>query len=195
VGRTRRATIRVQPGGGDPGNDRQWDRPSAPTRRFYSQSEVQALREKREESADDVRTLLTLVHALRTVIVNTWLVKGGASSRLVASSLGALTGLAEQLEGGAEEIVELVPGMVGCGAESVSARGVGGRLTPRSGRSSRGRCSRRDCGSQQQRKRRRPSGKGVSIGATQHPGLATSPEIMSARAFHSPSKKPGRACD
>lgn len=44
----------------------------------YSQSEVQALRDKCEELADDVRALSTLVHALRTALVNCGIVKGAA---------------------------------------------------------------------------------------------------------------------
>jgi hypothetical protein len=42
-----------------------------------SQAEVQALRDKAEELADDVRNLSTLVHALRTAMVAESLVKGG----------------------------------------------------------------------------------------------------------------------
>ncbi len=44
----------------------------------YSQAEVQALRDKCEELADDARALSTLVHALRTAAVNAGLIKGGA---------------------------------------------------------------------------------------------------------------------
>lgn len=44
----------------------------------YSQSEVQALRDACETLADDVRALSTLVHALRTALVNTGLIKGAA---------------------------------------------------------------------------------------------------------------------
>ena len=44
----------------------------------YSQSEVQALRGKCEELADDVRALSTLVHALRTALVNCGVIKGAA---------------------------------------------------------------------------------------------------------------------
>ena len=44
----------------------------------YSQSEVQALRGKCEELADDVRALSTLVHALRTALVNCGAIKGAA---------------------------------------------------------------------------------------------------------------------
>ena len=44
----------------------------------YSQSEVQALRDKCEELADDARNLQTLVHALRTALVNLGLIKGAA---------------------------------------------------------------------------------------------------------------------
>ena len=43
-----------------------------------TQAEVQALRDKCEELADDVRALSTLVHALRTALVNSGLIKGGA---------------------------------------------------------------------------------------------------------------------
>jgi hypothetical protein len=42
-----------------------------------TQPEVQALRDKCEELADDVRTLSTLVHALRGALVLTGVVKGG----------------------------------------------------------------------------------------------------------------------
>jgi hypothetical protein len=45
----------------------------------YSQAEVQALREKCEQLADDVRALSTLIHALRTaLLVNAGLIKGAA---------------------------------------------------------------------------------------------------------------------
>lgn len=44
----------------------------------YSQTEVQALRDKCEELADDVRNLSTLVDALRTALVDTGLIKGAA---------------------------------------------------------------------------------------------------------------------
>ncbi len=43
-----------------------------------TQAEVQALRDKCEELADDVRALSTLVHALRTALVAEGLMKGGA---------------------------------------------------------------------------------------------------------------------
>jgi hypothetical protein len=43
-----------------------------------TQAEVQALRDKCEELADDVRALSTLVHALRTALVAVGVVKGGA---------------------------------------------------------------------------------------------------------------------
>ena len=42
-----------------------------------TQAEVQALRDACEELADDLRALSTLVHALRTALVNSGLVKGG----------------------------------------------------------------------------------------------------------------------
>lgn len=42
-----------------------------------TQLEVQALGDKCEELADDVRALSTLVHALRTALVTSGLVKGG----------------------------------------------------------------------------------------------------------------------
>jgi hypothetical protein len=42
-----------------------------------TQAEVQALRDRCEELADDVRALSTLVHALRTALVNSGLIKGG----------------------------------------------------------------------------------------------------------------------
>lgn len=44
----------------------------------YSQAEVAALRDKCEELADDVRNLSTLVHALRTALVDLGLIKGAA---------------------------------------------------------------------------------------------------------------------
>lgn len=44
----------------------------------YDQAEVTALRDAAEELADDVRALHTLVHALRTALVNTGIVKGAA---------------------------------------------------------------------------------------------------------------------
>lgn len=44
----------------------------------YSQAEVQALRDKCEELADDVRNLSTLVHALRTALINANIIKGSA---------------------------------------------------------------------------------------------------------------------
>lgn len=44
----------------------------------YSQSEVQGLRDKCEELADDVRALSTLVHALRTALMNCGVIKGAA---------------------------------------------------------------------------------------------------------------------
>ena len=43
-----------------------------------TQAELQALRDKCEELADDVRALSTLVHALRTALVNAGLIKGSA---------------------------------------------------------------------------------------------------------------------
>jgi hypothetical protein len=42
-----------------------------------TQAEVQALRDKCEELADDVRALSPLVHAMRTALVAVWVVKGG----------------------------------------------------------------------------------------------------------------------
>jgi hypothetical protein len=42
-----------------------------------TQAEVQALRDKCEELADDVQALATLVHALRGALVDSGLVKGG----------------------------------------------------------------------------------------------------------------------
>lgn len=42
-----------------------------------TQAEVQALRDKAEELADDVRALATLVHALRAALVSVGVVKGG----------------------------------------------------------------------------------------------------------------------
>ena len=44
----------------------------------YDQTEVQALRDKCEELADDVRALSTLVHALRTALVDLGAIKGAA---------------------------------------------------------------------------------------------------------------------
>ena len=41
-----------------------------------NQAEVQALRDKCEELADDVRALAALVHSLRTALVGEGLVKG-----------------------------------------------------------------------------------------------------------------------
>jgi hypothetical protein len=43
-----------------------------------TQGECQALRDKCEELADDVRALSTLVHSLRTALLNTGLIKGAA---------------------------------------------------------------------------------------------------------------------
>ncbi len=43
-----------------------------------TQAEVQALRDKCEELADDVRTLSTLVHALREALVAVGVIKGWA---------------------------------------------------------------------------------------------------------------------
>ena len=43
-----------------------------------TQAEIQALRDKCEELADDVRTLSALVHALRGALVAVGVVKGGA---------------------------------------------------------------------------------------------------------------------
>jgi hypothetical protein len=43
-----------------------------------SQAEVQALRDKCEELADDVRALSALVHALRGALVAVGVIKGGA---------------------------------------------------------------------------------------------------------------------
>jgi len=43
-----------------------------------TQSDVQALRDKCEELADDVRALSTLVHALRAALVAVGVVKGSA---------------------------------------------------------------------------------------------------------------------
>jgi len=43
-----------------------------------TQAEVQALRDKCEELADDVSALSTLVHALRAALVAVGCVKGGA---------------------------------------------------------------------------------------------------------------------
>ena len=42
-----------------------------------TQAEVQALRDKAEELADDVRALSRLAHAIRTALVNAGLIKGG----------------------------------------------------------------------------------------------------------------------
>jgi len=42
-----------------------------------TQAEVQALRDKAEELADDVKALATLVHALRGALVAVGAVKGG----------------------------------------------------------------------------------------------------------------------
>jgi len=42
-----------------------------------NQAEVQALRDKCEEVADDVRALSALVHALRGAVVAVGVVKGG----------------------------------------------------------------------------------------------------------------------
>ena len=42
-----------------------------------TQAEVQALRDKCEELADDVRALAVLVHALRGALVGVGVVKGG----------------------------------------------------------------------------------------------------------------------
>jgi hypothetical protein len=39
---------------------------------------LQALRDKCEELADDVRAFWTLLHALRTALVSAGLIKGGA---------------------------------------------------------------------------------------------------------------------
>jgi hypothetical protein len=44
----------------------------------YTQAEVQALRDKAEELADDVRNLSDLVHAMRTALVSLGLIKGSA---------------------------------------------------------------------------------------------------------------------
>jgi hypothetical protein len=44
----------------------------------YDQTEVTALRDKCEELADDVRALSTLVHALRTALVDLGAIKGAA---------------------------------------------------------------------------------------------------------------------
>ena len=44
----------------------------------YTQAEVVALRDRCEELADDVRALHTLVHALRTALVNAGIIKGAA---------------------------------------------------------------------------------------------------------------------
>lgn len=42
-----------------------------------TQTEVRPLRDKAEELADDVRNLATLIHALRTALVEVGVVKGG----------------------------------------------------------------------------------------------------------------------
>jgi hypothetical protein len=44
----------------------------------YSDTEVIALRDKCEELADDVRALSTLLHSIRTALVNSGLIKGAA---------------------------------------------------------------------------------------------------------------------
>ena len=44
----------------------------------YSQTEVEALRDKTEELADDLRALSTLVHALRAALVGSGILKGAA---------------------------------------------------------------------------------------------------------------------
>ncbi len=44
----------------------------------YSQAEVQALRDKCEQLADDAWALSPLIHGLRTALLNAGLVKGGA---------------------------------------------------------------------------------------------------------------------
>lgn len=44
----------------------------------YTQAQVVALRDKCEELADDVRNLSTLVHALRTALINANIIKGSA---------------------------------------------------------------------------------------------------------------------
>ncbi len=44
----------------------------------YSQSEVQALRDKTEELADDMRGLSTLLHAIRSALVTLGIIKGSA---------------------------------------------------------------------------------------------------------------------
>jgi hypothetical protein len=43
-----------------------------------TQAQVQALRDRCEEVADDVRALSTLVHALRGALVAVGVIKGGA---------------------------------------------------------------------------------------------------------------------
>jgi hypothetical protein len=58
-----------------------------------TQAEVQALRDKCEELADDVRHLSTLVHALRTALVDEGLVLGGAQ----ADGIRALSALPHAL--------------------------------------------------------------------------------------------------
>jgi hypothetical protein len=50
-----------------------WARADPPT-----QAEVQVLRDKTEELADDVRALSALVHSLRGALVGVGVVKGGA---------------------------------------------------------------------------------------------------------------------
>jgi len=42
-----------------------------------TQAEVQALRDKAEELADDLRNLSTLIHSLRTALIAEGLIKGG----------------------------------------------------------------------------------------------------------------------
>lgn len=44
----------------------------------YTQAEVVSLRDKTEELADDVRNLSTLLHSIRTALVNTGIIKGSA---------------------------------------------------------------------------------------------------------------------
>lgn len=44
----------------------------------YNQTEVQNLRDKCEELADDVRNLSVLVHALRTALITAGIIKGSA---------------------------------------------------------------------------------------------------------------------
>jgi hypothetical protein len=50
---------------------------SIPIGAAYSQAEVQVLRDRCEELADDVRAEAALVNALRTALVSTGLMKGG----------------------------------------------------------------------------------------------------------------------